>query len=52
MRILVNLLSRTPLHNIITIKYVPLDPRRDPLKPPGGATKTNVQLVVGLSRDH
>jgi hypothetical protein len=51
MRILVNLLSRTPLHNIITIKYVPPYLRGDPLNPPKGAT-TIVQLIVGLSRDH
>jgi len=43
---------RTPFHNIGTIKYVPLDPRRDPLEPPRGATTTIVQPIVGLSRDH
>jgi len=41
-----NLLSRTPFHNVVTFKYVPLDLGGDPPQPPGGVTTTFVQLVV------
>jgi hypothetical protein len=47
--ILVNLLIRTPFHNIITIKSIPPN-LGNPPKPLGGATTTVVQLVVPYFR--
>ncbi len=47
---LVNLLSKTPFHNVITTKFVPPNPRRNSLKPLGGATITSMQQVVPYSK--
>jgi hypothetical protein len=33
-----NLLLRKPFHNVIITKFVPLNPGKDPPKPPKGAT--------------
>ncbi len=41
--VLVNLLPKTPFHNVVTIKFVPPNPRGDPLEPPGGTTIASLQ---------
>lgn len=45
-----NLLLITPFHNVVTIKYVPLDLGGDLPEPLGGVTTTFVQLVVPYSK--
>jgi hypothetical protein len=44
------LLSKTPFHNIVIIKFVPLDPRGDPLETLGGVTIADVQPIILYSR--
>ncbi len=48
--VLMNLLPKTPFHNVVTTKFVPLDLEGDPPKPPRGAIITFVQHVVLYSR--
>ncbi len=40
--VLMNLLPKTPFHNVLTIKSIPLNPRGVPPKPPGSATITSM----------
>jgi len=47
---LMNLLSKTPFHNIVTTKYVPPDPRGDPPKPPRCFTTTTAQPIIPCSK--
>jgi hypothetical protein len=42
----VNLLPKTPFHNVVIITFVPPDPRGDPLEPLEGATIASMQLVI------
>jgi hypothetical protein len=49
-KITMNLLSRTPFHIIITTKFVPPNPRKDPPEPPGSAIITVVQPIVPYSK--
>jgi hypothetical protein len=44
-----NLLSRTPFHNIVITKSMPPDLAGDPLQPLGGVIITIVQPVVPYS---
>jgi hypothetical protein len=48
-KIPLNLLSRTPFHVIITTKFVPLNLKGNPPKPPRGATVEVVQPIVPYS---
>jgi len=48
--VLVKFISKTPFHNIVIIKLVPLDLGCDPPKPPRGATITYMQPVVPYFR--
>ncbi len=48
----VHLTTRIPSNNIVTTKPVPLDPRRDPLKPLRGVVVAFVQLVVLYFRSY
>jgi uncharacterized protein YdhG (YjbR/CyaY superfamily) len=45
-----NLISRTPFHNIVTIKLIPLDLKGNPSKPPKGVTIAFVQLIIPNSK--
>ncbi len=45
-KVLMNLLSKTPFHNVIITKFVPLNPGGDPLEPLGGARLTFVQHLI------
>jgi hypothetical protein len=45
-KVLVNLLSKTPFHNVVTIKSIPLNPRGYLPDPSGGATIAYVQPIV------
>jgi hypothetical protein len=42
----VNLLPKTPFHNVIIITFVPLNLRGDPLKPLEGATIASMQPMI------
>jgi hypothetical protein len=48
--VLVNLLPKTPFHNVITIKSIPLNLGGDHLEPLRGATIAYVQCVIFYSR--
>ncbi len=45
-----NLISKTPFHNVITTKLVPLDLRGNPSKLTIGATIASMQLVIPYSK--
>ncbi len=49
-KVLMNLILRTPFHDVITTKSVPPYPTRDPLKPLRGAIITYVQPIIPYSR--
>jgi hypothetical protein len=44
--VLMNLMSSSPFHNVITIKSIPLDLKVDPPKPLGGVILASMQFVV------
>jgi hypothetical protein len=49
-KITMNLLSKTHFHIIITIKFVPPNPRKDPPEPPRSVITTAVQPIVPYSK--
>lgn len=50
MKVPMNLLPKTPFHNVITIKSIPLDPIGDPPKPLISAIITSMQPIIPYSR--
>jgi hypothetical protein len=48
--VLMNLLPKTPFHNVVTIKFVPPNLGGDPPKPPRGVIVTFGQDVVPYYR--
>jgi len=48
--ITLSLLSRIPFHNVVIIKYVPLDLGEDPPKPLGGAIIATMQPIIPYSK--
>ncbi len=48
--VLMNLLPKTPFHNVVTIKFVPPDLGGDPPKPPRGVIVKFVQHVIPYYR--